>query len=285
MLKRWFVAIFLGLVCPAAWPFDPVRLDFEDGFQLDKYRFRGEERPLLRGAARNFDFTVDPGTQYDVWLDTQNASAGRRALAMKIFSDRDDGVKDKIELNVVKHNEPEKLALEGNRARYVAFDFMLDPRYEAPRSWVIHFQAWQCCGKPPPFAIRVAPKRDVNSEIEFRFLVRDDVTERTNPRSEGREIYRMTVARGRWNNMALWLEPSMNDDGRDGRVTLWYNGVQLLDYRGDWGYRPVPTRVQGHKLTADFAVKIGIYRPRQTTVQTIYIDNVRFGPTPASVAQ
>jgi hypothetical protein len=282
-LLAGFVACLLGGFPVPAWSFEPVQLSFETGFHLGRTVIRGSEQPRLHGPTRSFDFTVDTGTQYDVWLDAKNAAASQRSLALKIYSDSDEGVKDKIELNVVKHNQPERLTIGDNGARYLSFDFMLDPEYEAPRAWVIHVQAWQCCGKPPPFAIRVAPKAHVRSEVEFRFLVRDDVTERTNPRSEGREIHRMTVPRGRWNNMAIFMQPSVGDDGRDGRLIVWYNRAQTLDYRGSWGYRSEQLTRQGRAMSPHMAVKIGIYRKRQATMQTIFVDNVRFGSTYESV--
>jgi hypothetical protein len=58
--------------------------------------------------------------------------------------------------------------------RFVAFSFMLDPTYEAPKAWLIHFQAWQCRGGHPPFTLEVAPGPDRMGPIDRSFGLRDD---------------------------------------------------------------------------------------------------------------
>jgi hypothetical protein len=283
-----FGVIFLlaGAASPSGWAFDPIRLTFEEGFDLATEKRRAGDRPRLvtsAGRGASFDFTVDVGTEYQVWLDDKNAASGRRSLALKIYSKKNENVKDKIELNIVKHTDDGKLTL-GSSPRFVSFNFMLDPSYEAPRQWLIHFQAWQCCALlPPPFAIRVAPKKDVRGEVEFRFVVRDDKLHQSDERSEGVEVHRMTVPRGKWQTMVLELAPSAKALGKQGRIVAWYNGNEVLNYKGDWGYEPQTKSSAAGTVQPDMALKIGIYRPRQTTVQTIYFDNVRYGPTYKSV--
>lgn len=285
-LAGFFLCLLAVLSLPA-WSFDPVQLDFEERFLLNKAEVRGQEQPRLRGPVRDFDFTVDTGTQYDVWLDARHAASGRRSLALKIYSERNENVKDKIELNIVKHNEPGRLTLDEDGARYLGFDFMLDRQYETPRGWALHVQAWQCCGLNPPFAIFVVPSPDKNSEVEFRFVVRDDREQtKSAATSAGKEVYRLKVPRGEWNNMVIRMEPSHNDDTREGRLAMWFNKSLKFDYRGDWGYTPGQiARKRNKEMRPEMAIKVGIYRRRQATTQIIYFDNIRYGTTYDSVAK
>jgi hypothetical protein len=278
----------------AAWSFDPVHLTFEEGYQLNKVIVRGTEKPRLRAPGRlpgttgnDFDFTVDPGSQYEVWLNPREAKTGRRSLAFRIHSDRNENIKDKIEMDFVKHDQKEqRLTMEPNNVRYLSFDFMLDRQYETPNAWALHVQVWQPRAGPPPFAIFVVPGNNRNSDVQFSFVIRDDqVGGGSSSPSSGKEIYRMTIPRGEWNNMVIRMEPSANDDDRVGRLAMWHNSNEKFDYRGDWGYRAAG-KIKGGRQAADFlVVKIGVYRRRQATAQTIYFDNVRYGTTFSSVTE
>lgn len=288
---RHFLTVILlyflaGTPLPA-WSLDSFKLDFEEGFQLNKADVAGKASLKLRGPARDFDFTIDAGTQYDVWVDAIHAAGGGRSLALKIYSDKDENVKDKIELNVVKHYDPERVRLGDNISHYLSFDFMLDPKYEAPKSWVLHVQVWQCCGMNPPFAIFVAPNTARNGDVEFRFVVRDDIEQRKDAAaSAGKEVYRMNIARGEWNNMIIKMDPSDDDDTKEGRLAMWYNGSLKFDYRGDWGYTPGQIAKKHNKeMLSDMAIKVGIYRRRQATTQILYFDNIRVGTTYDSVTK
>jgi hypothetical protein len=295
MLAEWLASGILGallaVACPVAWSFDAIRLTFEEGYRLESIAKRGKESFVLeaplphRGAGRReFPFVVgraSGSSELKAWLSPEAAS-GRRSLAFMMQPARDHPGKEKIMMNVVNNRDEERLKLGADNARYVGFDFMLDRTYEVPIYWVTHLQARQCCGDQPPFAMKVVPGTDRGGEVEFRFVVRDDDDPKTS--EGGRDVYRMKVPRGQWNNIVFRLEPSHIRDGKEGRLSMWYNKVLKFEHRGDWGYNPDQKSARrGIQMSGDMFVGIGIYRKQQPTTQTILFDNVRYGTTLSSV--
>ena len=74
------------------------------------------------------------------------------------------------------------------------------------------------------------------------------------------------------------LIPSHTRDERVGRVQAWINGKEAFVYRGDWGYYD-----HSYSDTNFMTIMLGIYRHREDTRQLIYVDNVHFSSTYASV--
>jgi hypothetical protein len=273
-----------------------LQLEFSDKFEIDRSRFATRDMskpfyfsvigPSFPGdpSPDGFRFTVDKGTNFNVWLDPtvqphNRRGAGERSLAVQITADYDENVKDKIMFQINPKGGDKKLdIIEPVPSRFVRFDFMLDRDYDTPHNWLLHFQAWQCCGGVPPFTIHVQPSNDKNSGIEFVFLVVDDKDRTANPFGMGREIYRMPVARGEWKSMALMLDPSFDDSGRPGEIAMWLDGDKKFDWRGNWGFRPEQSAPNHDgKMTPEMDLNLGVYRRRQTTTQTIYFNNIRFG--------
>lgn len=275
---------------------DELQLDFSDRFQIDRSKFgsRDMSKPFYFGVVGpsfpgdpspdGFRFTVDKGTNFNVWLDPaapphNRPGEGDRSLAVQITADYDENVKDKIMFQINPTGGDKKLDItEPAPSRFVSFDFMLDKDYETPHNWLLHFQAWQCCGGVPPFTIHVQPSKDKHSAIEFVFYAVDDKDKAANPFGRGREIYRMPVARGEWKSIALMLDPSFDDSGHPGEIAMWLDGDKKFDWRGNWGFMPeqAAPNLDG-KMTPEIVLNLGVYRRRQTTTQTIYFDNIRFG--------
>jgi hypothetical protein len=234
------------------------------------------------------EFTVEVGTVFDVWLDDKVPPGtdlpGAKSLAIKISSDQNINVKDKVLFDAVsQHVDEEKMDVEAtNTTRYFSFDFMLDPTYETPNGWLLHVQAWQCCYRHPPFAIHVTPNPDKTSPIELTFIVDDDKLD--TPTYEGKTIYKMSIPRASWNSMVLRLEPRPDNSPNPGSVAMWLNGEKKFVYSGFWGYIPT-SKVRGDNvITSEMGIHVGMYRRRQTTKQIIYLDNIKYGRTLSSVA-
>jgi hypothetical protein len=204
-------------------------------------------------------------------------------LAIQIHSDQDINVKDKVLFDAIPFKSQQNIDLRSaDSTRYFSFAFMIDPSYETPKGWLLHVQAWQCCGGHPPFTIQVTPNRDKGSPIEFTFVVVDDVSDA--PINPGRVIYKMPVRRGEWNTMTLKLEPRPDDAIQPGEIQMWLNGESKFVYRGHWGFIPSDRGESKAVITSAIGINIGVYRRRQATTQTIYFDNIRYGSTLAAVA-
>lgn len=293
--RRAARVLFLTLVdigLPLSARSEPLRIDFTDQFQIDtsKFQTHAMDKPFyfsIHGPASPadaFQFTVDKATTFDVWLDRRTppdhkGPQGDRSLAVRITAAYDENVKDKIMMQVNRHGGDKKLdVMRTGAPKFVSFDFMLDKDYETPHNWLLHFQAWQCCGGVPPFSIHVEPSANKHSDVEFVFHSVDDRQKQDDRHARGQEIYRMRVNRNEWNNMTLLLDPSFDDNGREGEIAMWWNGAKKFNWRGSWGFRPVDFAPDfGRQTTRDITLHLGTYRRRQTTTQTIYFDHVRFG--------
>jgi hypothetical protein len=236
-----------------------------------------------------FPLHAQGDTQFKVWLDpklppNQKNSPAARSLGIQITSNVNQPKKDKIVFALVPVEDAKHLSADApDNRRYVAFDFMLDPKYEKPTAWVMHFQAWQCCGGHPPFTMEVLPGHDPAGPIDATFGIRDDAAE--NRRDHPRTVLAgVRLKRGEWYNIVFQLEPQSDSSSRPGTLAMWLDGKKRFNYTGHWGYQPMETRVRDHLVHDQFSIELGIYRQRQTTTQTIYFQNLRYGKDLASVA-
>jgi hypothetical protein len=232
------------------------------------------------GGGGALPFTVDKGSNFRVWLDRRTPGrAGNmaRSLALTLSSDVDDDVKDKIFFDAVPWKSQTHLSAIGDaRERFVSFDIDLAKPYDKPKYWVIHMQAWQCCGGHPPLVLAVVPGQSDESKITLEFAVRNDDSEREN---YGQEIQlaKFVVERDRWLHVAMDLEPAPIG-GPMGKVRAWIDGKMLVDWKGHWAYAPTSlSQVTHGELRPDIGIDLGIYRRRQPGMQTVLIDNIKYG--------
>ena len=295
------LAVFGLLICfKHAVAGDPsVEFNFTSASQIDTSQFatRDPKHPfyfdLLHGPENTLShrtrtpFTVDIGTDFKAWLSDRippgRNQFGARSLAIQIISQVNENVKDKIFFDPVPHASVEHIDIDAkDTLHYLSYSFMLDESYTVPHNWLIHMQAWQCCGGHPPFTMSVSTGSDPKGPVEVTFGLRDDFVE---TEENGREqiLYRTTVQRGEWINIGLALEPRADGDKRAGSATMWWNGVEKFSYRGFWGYRPGGHPVDGHEVLPYIGIDLGTYRRRQKGSQIVYFDNIRYGTDMKSV--
>ena len=296
-LKRLFALIAITLTFTlAAYGLvtRPISvLSFSTANTIDETAFptRDMAKPFyfrINGPATfgSYPFTVDIGSRFKVWLDDRTPSnisvsnAAARSLAMSLSAEEDKNVKDKIFLDAVPHAAPERMDLiAANNLRWVSFDFMLDREYELPRFWAIHFQAWQCCSGHPPLAVDVMPHSRSDNKIEMHLVIFNDL----HP-EKGLDLGTFLASRDEWIHVVLALEPRPCKVSQSGSLRGWINGVQIVDWRGCWGYAPTSySPISKGELNSHMGLDFGIYRRRQTTKQTVYFDNITYGKTPESV--
>ena len=237
----------------------------------------------------SYPFTVDIGSKFKTWLDTRTppdstvSGGAARSLAISLSADEDKNVKDKIFLDAVPHASAERMdVVESGNLRYVSFDFMLDKNYEDPRNWVIHFQAWQCCSGHPPLVIEVSHSPRSDKKIGMALAIANDETEKQH---YGQRVVlaEFAVSRNEWTHVVLALEPRPCSVGT-GSVRGWVNRLLIVDWHGCWGFAPMTySPISKGQYTSHIGLDFGVYRPRQTTRQTIYLDNIVYGKTLESV--
>jgi hypothetical protein len=263
--------------------------------EIDNSKFSNRDlsRPfyfLIHGPPGfgSYPFTVDIGSDFNVWLDKRVHPYRRfgniaRSLAISLTSEQDKNVKDKIFLNAVPHQSSEHTSVSSpDNERFISFDMMLDKFYQVPRYWLIHFQAFQCCGGHPILVMRVNPGKSNDKEITIEIAVSSDESE-TAAYGQPTVVGSFAVERERWFHVVFDLKPSVCGMS-GGKVQASVDGVSVADWAGCWGYKPdPPSAVEPDKVTQDIGFDIGIYRRRQPTTQTIYVDNILYGTTLASV--
>jgi hypothetical protein len=270
-------------------------LTFSLSNKIDTSKFpnRNLSKPfyfLIHGPAQfgSYPFTVDIGSDFNVWLDERvpvdhRSGNSARSLAISLTSKEDRNVKDKIFLNAVPHQSSQHTTVNSpDNERFISFDMMLDKSYQVPRYWLIHFQAFQCCTGHPVLVMRVNPAKSNDKKITLELAVSSDESERA---AHGQPVVvgSFSVERERWFHVVFDLKPSPCGVSR-GKVQASVDGVSIANWRGCWGYKPNPASVIEHgKITQDIGFDIGIYRRRQPTTQTIYVDNILYGTTLGSV--
>jgi|GEM_PF-3908636 len=295
----YFAALLVAALLSAARAAD-VDLSFSNACRIDESQFSSHDPKRLfyfdldapgprGGPERTFTLHAEGDTRFKTWFDPKvpPSDAGdpaARSLAVQITSDVDAHKKDKIVLALVPDQSPAHLSADAaENRRYVSFDFMLDPKYEKPTAWVLHFQAWQCCGGHPPFTIEALPGADRQGPIDLTFGVRDDAAE--NRRDHPRTVLAgVRVKRGEWHNVVLALAPQSNASRLPGSIAAWFDGRKLFSSQRQWGYTPSVSRVRDHLVHDAFAIELGVYRQRQKTTQTIYFQNLRYGKDLAGVS-
>jgi hypothetical protein len=284
-----FFFLFAALSPAAAEPLRQIEMDEPTSALLpaDPKRPTVGPRIIERETAKPITTTVDLGTKYGMWRTTDSFKGN--GLVLRIDRERrapGEAAKSKIEINVARHDDFDLDAAAGQRfllrngtERYVGFALKLDPKfYEAPRRWVLHFQAWQCCGRgSPPLSLRTVPARPFNplAPISFALIRRTDADLESTPNT-GEPLrfidgsHRIGLQRGRWYRIVFRLRPGLDPAAG---VSMWVDGVLVLDYRGRWGYSPdVRARVRD-----TYSVKLGIYRHAHDAMQQVELDSIRWG--------
>ena len=271
-------ALFFSLTAQAVDPY--VRIDAEDAYFFPK------ANPPSYWPGEFFDngqiFRVYEHGSWHVrpWICNStvvNVNGSSNSIGFHAVAAPDNfNVADRHELCVSQNDDSYALVLNGTR--YLSFDFYIDPVSDIPRNWMIICQAWQACeSMPPPFSIHVRTNANpVATHVILDFIVRNDQTE-TN-------IWSVTVEKGTWHNLILQLKPSPLEDDKEGQLAIYYDKQpgEAADYvwRADWGYAP---RAANPFIDSTFDVRVGIYRRKSTRAFSWFVDNIRFGPTKASV--
>jgi hypothetical protein len=239
--------------------------------------------------ARTFPLHAEGDTDFKVWLDKKvppygNEGPGARSLGIRISAKENEARKDKIFLALVPDQSPDHMRQDApDNRRFVSFDFMLDPGYEVPLGWAMHFQAWQRCGANPPFTMEVLPGRDRMGPINVTFGVRDDA-EALKPRHPRLILYKMGLMRGEWHNIVFELAPQSDSSTLHGSLAMWFDGKKRFSYAGHWGYSPTQPPPSGSVCNDRMSLELGVYRGKQPTTQTIYFQNLRYGKDFSSVS-
>ena len=220
------------------------------------FSFEGCQGPILDGSADcpSGSFSDNPN------------HADRVELAIDSWSSGDDMEEVKL-----------------GRRRYVSFWVNFHEDTQAPLNWTLVHQVWQRmnASRSPPFAIFVAPDSLLksNSAKHMAPLVLNFVARNDGNFSTGQTIYSMPIERSQWHQMTFLYQPSL--DAAQGLIAFWLDKptsqVPDMVWRGAWGYTPtLPIENQ-------FDVRVGIYRRQQPRRMKVMFNNIKLGPTAASI--
>ena len=258
-----------------------------------------EERVYLRQADRDVSTTTDTGTPYSLFV-TGIHYKGAHGLGVRIDRERrpaDVNQKSKIEINISRHDDDALdrkyhgyYILRNGMPHYLGFAFLMDRElYETPSKWLLHFQVWQCCtDAQPPLALQVLPQRLASESVRFVLMKRTDQYLDRKPTSDNGERVPfldgksyIDLEKGQWHQFIFMMRPLPAEvkPASAPTIAMWVDGRMVLQHFGIWGYSLQSER----NLRNGYAVKIGVYRAAQNTMQQFYFDTIRWGNSFSSV--
>jgi Polysaccharide lyase len=220
------------------------------------------------------------------WIQTGGSFQGSNSLGFDAYAAtvmNGENVADRAE--VALSNYWDLNALHFGIRQYVRFAFRIEGQYSSsPSNWMLMHQVWQfnTAGYPPPFAIYVRP--NTSPLIILDFTVTDDNRYNNN---NPYVVFSLTADTERWYDVTIQLQPSWNGDTVAGQLAVWIDKDPTVDpydavWYSDWGYKPESEGgVVG--MGSNFDVRVGVYRRKQPFGFQVFFDEIKVGPTAASV--
>lgn len=219
------------------------------------------------------------------WLSPTSYSQGKVGIGFHSpAANSNEQVKDRSELNIVNHNDPD--ALTFGKRRYLSFSMKIQGETQAPRGWTLVHQLWQHNNTPsngPPFALYVNTSENPDDDIVLQARVRNDQT--GGETHQGIPVWEQKVERGQFYKFTMQYQPyfaGYSGGGfQEGQMALWFNGSTqpAFVYNGNFGYSYSPT----NGISNSFDARVGIYRRMQDRNMIVFFDDIKYGPSASSV--
>jgi polysaccharide lyase-like protein len=220
------------------------------------------------------------------WISPTVFYRGSRGLGFDAAAAPDNqNEKDRGELTLSLQSDAN--ALTFGLRQYVRFAFYVGTGSSAPENFMLIHQVWQYVNSPPgyspPFAIYV--RRDIANPaapIVLEFIAIDD-SHIASPIT----FFTQQVVKGQWYDVTMQLQPAYTGSGLTGQIAVWFNRVAGVDspnitWLHDWGYKP-DTMGGTPGVHNTFDIRVGVYRQKQRRRFAIFFDEIKVGPTAASV--
>lgn len=214
------------------------------------------------------------------------SDAFRGSKALQLIAEPSEGCcTDKTEYQFVPSGDAHRIRFRADKEfegpYYFGYAFKLHRDFETPVEMTMISQVWQGSPHSPPFSVQITPnwrKNDgENGEdiLQLEFWVRNDATG-TMHYDEPLVIGKTHIELDQWHTLAYEFVPSYVGETEPGSIRIWRNDVLIVDWRGNWGYRPaVWGGVDGANTGS--AVLFNIYRDRQDTWASVIFDSLKYG--------
>ncbi|HUK81740.1 MAG TPA: polysaccharide lyase [Verrucomicrobiae bacterium] len=225
-------------------------LDIYDGFETS-------ELSKLWSTDR-----FEPGA---VEMQTNVVRAGRSAAKLTVRSGEkfEAGINGNKDSERAELLEARKLVSKENEAYEYSFSDFIATNFQIVPTRLVIAQWKQFCPKggncsddSPVVALRY-----VSGVL---FITRQTGPHRTNLFETSEDL------RGKWTDFKFQIRFTTNVTGR---IKVWLNGKQVVDYAGATAYPENPTT--GYPNASHFYFKMGLYRDVMAEPMTIYIDEYR----------
>ncbi|WP_170288187.1 heparin lyase I family protein [Marilutibacter maris] len=209
------------------------------------------------------------GDYVAAWISGTMSYTGGRSIGLRAYPSVGPN-RDRIEIRAV-HGDNDGFRLANATTRYFGYAFMLHNQTQAPigTSDAHIMQVWQ------------RPSGSVQQgKVPFTLSLGNDYRLHAKARTHvgtWNIWHSEPVSKGEWHTLVYELRPSYNGDSQSGTIAIWFDGVEVTRWVGDWGNPP------SLGYTEYFDVRCGIYRSAQNTHTIIMYDDVRFGLTRESV--
>jgi hypothetical protein len=226
------------------------------------------------------------------WLSpSQFYGASGRSLAYKIPPTTAPGVinnnaSDKIQHRIVtgsRSDAPTFPTIAGySGKKCLGFAFKLGDgtpgSFQSVGDRLLFFQFWQGIGSGianPPLRFQLKPYNGNGGQIG-QIYTKNDSNAQGNE-AESTLLKEFPISRDTWHRLVIEALPSYPGDGGPlGYVKVWFNGAQIVNWSGHWGYKPASVG-GGVGINNRMDITTLIYRARQDRTHTIFFDNIKYG--------
>jgi hypothetical protein len=214
----------------------------------------------------------------------------------RFYSNRQLVLKDKCMMSLPEEMDITTVNTTANpNRRYQSFDFMFDNGFESPATWFLLWQVWQkCVGRQPILALNVGTGAKTDTlRLQLNYsqdALQDAYHEALAnhapviPSPQTTLLETGPIGRGVWHNFKIRMRPDYIGAKGGGKITLWLDGAEVLNWGGEWGYAP-RTEPDEWGTSADKQIyfAIGIYRGLQSRNQKVTFRNIKFSENFAEV--
>ena len=202
--------------------------------------------------------------------------------ALQLIAEPPEGCcNDKTEYQFVPSGDAHRIRFQGDKGfegpYYFGYAFKLHSDFETPVEMTMISQVWQGSPHSPPFSVQITPNWSENggNTLQLEFWVRNDTTG-TMHYDEPLVIGKTQIDRNRWYTLAYEFIPSYVGDPYQGNIRIWQDDALIVDWQGNWGYRPAAWGGVNGANTGS-AVLFNIYRDRQNTWASVIFDSLKYG--------
>lgn len=219
-----------------------------------------------RAAGTPYVFrAVRDGRPTKPWISDKPGPMSARSILLRVPTDR-SGHKERMEWKIARAIDADGLHFDN--AKFSAFSFLIAPPVAPFLGSAIIYQCWQGYPFGPPVSLKIVG--GLRPPFKLKLAIRNMATGPWSTTPDTEVWSEAMLEPDTWYNVVVYVQPRIHSDGR---LRLWINGDEKVNWSGRIGYDP--RHVSGSINGLD--VKNGIYQPSPNNGHRFYFDGMSFG--------